>query len=233
MSAFGGVMCFNRTVEAGLAEKLNAMFVELVIAPGFDDDALEILMQKENVRILENDEQRRPDVVEQDIKRVRGGLLVQDRDLGPEPREEMQVVTERKPTEAEWGELLFAWSVCKHVRSNAIVLARDLGTAGIGAGQMSRVDSVKIAIDKAADADISLEGAVMASDAFFPFADGPQLAIDAGVTAVIQPGGLEARPRGRGGLRRRRRGDGLHERAGTSGTRPFRPTLTRTYVRDP
>ena len=128
-------------------------------------------------------------MTEQDTKRVRGGLLVQDRDIDGQARDEMQVVTERKPSEQEWGELLFAWRVCKHVRSNAIVLARDLGTSGIGAGQMSRVDSVRIAIDKAAAAELALDGAVMASDAFFPFADGPQLGIDAGVRAVIQPGG--------------------------------------------
>jgi phosphoribosylaminoimidazolecarboxamide formyltransferase/IMP cyclohydrolase len=193
-SAFGGVMCFNRPVDARLAEKLNSMFVELVFAPGYTDDALDILMQKENIRLLVDDEKRRPDVVEEDMKRVRGGMLVQDRDLSPEPREEMQVVTQRKPTEAEWGELLFAWKVCKHVRSNAIVLARDLGTVGIGAGQMSRVDSVRIAIEKASDAGIALEGSVMASDAFFPFADGPQLGFAAGVKAVIQPGGSKRDP---------------------------------------
>ena len=122
---------------------------------------------------------------------MRGGMLIQDRDLGPENREEMQVVTERKPTEEEWGEMMFAWRVCKHVRSNAIVLSRDLGTAGIGAGQMSRVDSVRIAVEKAAAAEIPLDGAVMASDAFFPFADGPQVAIDAGVRTIIQPGGSQ------------------------------------------
>jgi phosphoribosylaminoimidazolecarboxamide formyltransferase/IMP cyclohydrolase len=194
LSAFGGVMCFNRPVTAALATKLNAMFVELVFAPGYDDDALEILMQKENVRLLQDDEKRRPDVVEEDMKRVRGGILVQDRDLGPEPREEMQVVTKRKPTEAEWGELMFAWKVCKHVRSNAIVMSKDLGTAGIGAGQMSRVDSVRIAIDKAKAAGIDLTDSVMASDAFFPFADGPQLAFAAGVRAVIQPGGSNRDP---------------------------------------
>jgi len=116
-----------------------------------------------------------------------GGLLVQDRDLGLEDRSEMQVVTERKPSEAEWGEMLFAWKVCKHVRSNAIVLAKDLATAGIGAGQMSRVDSVRLAVEKSTAA--SLQGAALASDAFFPFADGPQLAIEAGVSAIIQPGG--------------------------------------------
>ena len=189
LSAYGGVMCFNRAVDVELAEALNAMFVELVFAPGFDDGALEILQSKPNVRILDDAERRRPGVTEQDTKRVRGGLLVQDRDIDGQERDEMQVVTERKPTEQEWGELLFAWRVCKHVRSNAIVLVRDLGTSGIGAGQMSRVDSVRIAIDKAAAAELALDGAVMASDAFFPFADGPQLAIDAGVRAIIQPGG--------------------------------------------
>ena len=188
-SAFGGVMCFNRTVDLKLAQALNAMFVELVIAPGFEDDALEVLQSKPNLRILDDDERRRPGVTEQDTKRVRGGLLVQDRDTDGQARDEMQVVTERKPTEQEWGELQFAWKVCKHVRSNAIVLAHDLGTSGIGAGQMSRVDSVRLAIDKAAAAELALSGAVMASDAFFPFSDGPQLAIDAGVKAVIQPGG--------------------------------------------
>jgi phosphoribosylaminoimidazolecarboxamide formyltransferase/IMP cyclohydrolase len=118
-------------------------------------------------------------------------MLVQDRDTGLEAREDMDVVTRRKPTEEEWGELLFAMRVCKHVRSNAIVLATELGTAGVGAGQMSRVDSVRLAVDKAAAAAIDLGGAVMASDAFFPFADGAQLAIEAGVTAIIQPGGSQ------------------------------------------
>ena len=193
-SAFGGVFCFNRRIDAALAEKLNSMFVELVFAPGYDEDALEILERKENVRLLEDSEKRRPEVSEDDLKRVRGGLLVQDRDFGSDPREEMQVVTERKPTEAEWGELMFAWKVCRHVRSNAIVLGRELATAGVGAGQMSRVDSVRIALDKAVAAGIGLDGAAMASDAFFPFADGPQLAIDAGVRAVIQPGGSQRDP---------------------------------------
>ena len=194
MSAFGGVFCFNRRVERPLAEKLNAMFVELVFAPGYDDEALEVLQRKENIRILEDAEKRRPEVAEEDMKRVRGGMLVQDRDVGPESRDEMQVVTRRRPSEAAWGELMFAWKVCKHVRSNAIVLTRDLATAGVGAGQMSRIDSVRIAIDKARDAGIPLEGAVMSSDAFFPFADGPQLAFDAGIRAVIQPGGSQRDP---------------------------------------
>jgi phosphoribosylaminoimidazolecarboxamide formyltransferase/IMP cyclohydrolase len=116
---------------------------------------------------------------------------VQDRDTGLELREEMRVPTKRQPTEEEWGELLFAMRTCKHVRSNAIVLVKGLATAGVGAGQMSRVDSVRIALDKSRAAGIDLEGAVMASDAFFPFPDGPQLAIEAGVRAVIQPGGSQ------------------------------------------
>jgi phosphoribosylaminoimidazolecarboxamide formyltransferase / IMP cyclohydrolase len=190
-SAFGGVFCFNRRVDRELAEKLHAIFVELVFAPGYEDDAFEVLQQKANVRLLEDQERRRVPVTEQDAKRVRGGMLVQDRDTGLELREEMQVLTERKPSEKEWGELLFAMRVCKHVRSNAIVLASGLGTVGIGAGQMSRVDSVRIAVEKAASASNDLSGAVLASDAFFPFADGPQLAIDAGVTAIIQPGGSQ------------------------------------------
>src|SRR5918992_1282894 len=158
-SAYGGVFCFNRRVDRGLAEKLHAIFVELVFAPGYDDDALEILEQKPNVRLLDSRERRRVPVTEKDAKRVRGGLLVQDRDTGLELREEMQVMTERKPSEKEWGELLFAMRVCKHVRSNAIVMVSGLGTAGIGAGQMSRVDSVRIAIDKAAAASNDLDGA--------------------------------------------------------------------------
>jgi phosphoribosylaminoimidazolecarboxamide formyltransferase/IMP cyclohydrolase len=194
LSAFGGVMCFNRPIERHLAERLNSMFVECVMAPSFEGDALEVLKQKPNIRLLEDQERRRSRVIEQDVKRVRGGLLVQDRDLTSEVREEMHAVTERKPTDAEWGELLFAWRVCKHVRSNAIVLAKDLASTGIGAGQMSRVDSVRIAIDKAKEAERPLDGAVMASDAFFPFADGPQLAIDAGVRAIIQPGGSRNDP---------------------------------------
>jgi phosphoribosylaminoimidazolecarboxamide formyltransferase/IMP cyclohydrolase len=186
LSAYGGVFCFNRRVDRALAERLSDIFVELVFAPGYDEDALEILTQKSNIRILDNSERRRVPLGEQDIKRVRGGILVQDRDSESELREEMSVATENRPSEEQWGELLFAWRVCKHVRSNAIVLTKDLATLGIGAGQMSRVDAVRIAVEKTQS---PLEGGVMASDAFFPFPDGPQLAIDAGVKAIIQPGG--------------------------------------------
>jgi phosphoribosylaminoimidazolecarboxamide formyltransferase / IMP cyclohydrolase len=186
MSAYGGVFCFNRRVDAALAQKLSEIFVELVFAPGYDEDALEILTRKPNIRILDNQERRRVPLGEHDVKRVRGGILVQDRDSESELREEMSVSTDCRPTEEQWGELLFAWRVCKHVRSNAIVLTKGLATLGIGAGQMSRVDSVRIAVEKAQS---PLEGAVMASDAFFPFADGPEAAIAAGVRAIIQPGG--------------------------------------------
>jgi phosphoribosylaminoimidazolecarboxamide formyltransferase/IMP cyclohydrolase len=186
VSAFGGVFCFNRPIGEDIAARLNEIFVEVVITKGYEDGALDILTQKENVRVLNDAERRREPTTDRDMRRVRGGLLIQDRDEDIELRDEMQVVTERHPSEAEWGEMLFAWKVCKHVRSNAIVLAKDLATAGIGAGQMSRVDSVRLAVEKATG---PLDGAALASDAFFPFADGPQLAIEAGVKSIIQPGG--------------------------------------------
>jgi phosphoribosylaminoimidazolecarboxamide formyltransferase/IMP cyclohydrolase len=189
LSAFGGVVCVNRPVDRAFAEALLEQYCDVVLAPRFTDDAVEALSAKPNLRILEDTERRRLNIAEWDVKRVVGGLLVQDRDLDLEDRSEMEVVTDRKPSEHEWGEMLFAWKVCKHVRSNAIVLARDLASVGIGAGQMSRVDSVRLAIDKAHATGTDLTGGALASDAFFPFPDGPQLAVDAGITAVIQPGG--------------------------------------------
>ena len=189
LSAFGGVICLNRRVDRELAEELHKMFVEVVFAPGYDDDALDVLTQKEAIRILDNQERRNWPMAEQDFKRVRGGMLLQDRDQDIELRDEMEVVTERRPTEKEWEDLRFAWKVCKHVRSNAIVLSKELATHGIGAGQMSRVDAVRVAVEKAGIAQRPLDGAAMASDAFFPFPDGPQVAIEAGVQAIIQPGG--------------------------------------------
>jgi phosphoribosylaminoimidazolecarboxamide formyltransferase/IMP cyclohydrolase len=188
-SAFGGVVCLNRAVDRELAELIEAQFCEVLFAPRFTEEALELLESKPNMRILEDNERRRFDIAERDLKRVMGGLLVQDRDIDLEDRSEMEVVTERKPTEAEWGEMLFGWKVCKHVRSNAIVLTRELASIGIGAGQMSRVDSVRLAIEKAREVGSELQGSALASDAFFPFADGPQLAVDAGITSIIQPGG--------------------------------------------
>jgi phosphoribosylaminoimidazolecarboxamide formyltransferase/IMP cyclohydrolase len=186
MSAYGGIICINRKVDRKLAEAISQQFAEVIFARGYDEAALEILGAKKNLRILDDRERRVPNMIEPHLRQVVGGVLVQDRDWDLEERTEMQVVTERRPTEAEWSELLFAWRVCKHVRSNAIVIARDLATLGIGAGQMSRVDSVRLAIEKSRS---SLEGGVMASDAFFPFADGPELAMQEGVKAIIQPGG--------------------------------------------
>jgi phosphoribosylaminoimidazolecarboxamide formyltransferase/IMP cyclohydrolase len=194
LSAFGGVIALNRSVDRALAERLHERFVEVLIAPAYDQDALGVLKQKEAVRLLEATEQRGYDPRERDVKRVRGGLLVQDPDRIDESRESMQVVTKAMPKDNQWEDLRFAWKVSRHVRSNAIVIAKDGATLGIGAGQMSRVDSVRIAIEKARqargeEADGLLAGSVVASDAFFPFPDGPQLAIDAGVTALVQPGG--------------------------------------------
>ena len=194
LSAFGGVIALNRPIGVDLAEALHENFIEVLIAPGFEDGALEVLQQKEAIRILCDEERRQPNPGERDIKRVRGGLLVQDRDGEPEPREMMEVVTKTEPTEEQWADLCFAWTVVRHVRSNAIVLGREGATLGIGAGQMSRVDSVRLAVEKCRDArgeeaEGLLAGSVVASDAFFPFADGPRLAIEAGATAVIQPGG--------------------------------------------
>jgi phosphoribosylaminoimidazolecarboxamide formyltransferase/IMP cyclohydrolase len=186
MSAYGGIIAINRRVDRKLAEAISQQFVEVVFARGYDDDALELLSTKPNLRILDDRERRNPNMIEPSLRQVVGGVLVQDRDWDLEERTEMQVVSERRPTEPEWSELLFAWRVCKHVRSNAIVIGRELATVGIGAGQMSRVDSVRLALEKARN---GVAGGVMASDAFFPFADGPELAIEAGVKAIIQPGG--------------------------------------------
>jgi phosphoribosylaminoimidazolecarboxamide formyltransferase / IMP cyclohydrolase len=186
LSAFGGVIAINRPIDRALAEALSKQFIEVLVAPGYDEEALEVLTVKPSVRLLENGE-RRGVGPEFEVKQVMGGMLVQDRDRLIVDRGSMQVATKRQPTEQEWADMLFAWRVCRHVRSNAIVLARDGATVGIGAGQMSRVDSVRLACEKAR-VD-SLQGAALASDAYFPFADGPQLAIEAGITAIIQPGG--------------------------------------------
>ncbi len=192
VSAFGGIIAVNRRVDRATAEAIAGQFVEVLIAPAYDDAALEVLAERPNARVLQDEERRVPLTGDPAIRQVLGGLLVQDRDLDSEDRSEMQVVSTRQPTEAEWSEMLFAWRVCKHVSSNAIVLARDLATVGIGAGQMSRVDSVRLAVEKSR-LD-SLRGAALASDAFFPFADGPELAIAAGIESIIQPGGSRNDP---------------------------------------
>ncbi len=192
LSAFGGVIAFNRPVDVATAQRLSEQFVEVLFAPGYDDGALDVLTRKPSIRILEDNERRSPLVVEPEFKQVMGGLLMQDRDVEFADRTEMEIVTKRTPTDEEWRDLMFAWKICMHVRSNAIVLAKDETTAGIGAGQMSRVDSVRLAVDKSRLE--SLAGSVLASDAFFPFSDGPEIAIGAGITAIIQPGGSRRDP---------------------------------------
>ncbi len=188
-SAYGGVIAVNRHVDRAFAEELSKQFIEVLLAPGYDDDGLELLQAKKNVRLLELAAWPEP-AGDLEAKPVIGGQLVQTRDVVSERREEMRVMSARRPSETEWRDMLFAWRVCRHVRSNAIVLASGSATIGIGAGQMSRVDAVRIAVEKATDAQPGLlAGSALASDAYFPFADGPQLAIDAGIGAIIQPGG--------------------------------------------
>ena len=160
----------------------------VVFAPAYEEPALEALARKQSLRLLVHTEQRGVDEGERDYRRVLGGLLVQERDSKTSDRSEMEVVC-GEISDTQCDDLVFAWRVVKHVASNAIVLARGGQTLGIGAGQMSRVDAVRIALEKARELGHSLEGAVLASDAFFPFADGPQLALDAGIVALVQPGG--------------------------------------------
>ncbi|GAB4245442.1 MAG: bifunctional phosphoribosylaminoimidazolecarboxamide formyltransferase/IMP cyclohydrolase [Thermoleophilia bacterium] len=187
VSAFGGVMVVNRPVEEDLARAMADHFVELLFAPAFTEEALEILSGRSaNMRLLVDQERRRHPRGGLDLKRVIGGLLVQDPDSDSETREGCRVVSDRHPSEEEWGDLLFAWRVAKHVKSNAIVLARDLMTIGVGAGQMSRVDAAKIAVDKARH---PIAGAAVASDAFLPFTDTLEVVIEAGARSMIQPGG--------------------------------------------
>ncbi|MGC2527805.1 MAG: bifunctional phosphoribosylaminoimidazolecarboxamide formyltransferase/IMP cyclohydrolase [Candidatus Acidiferrum sp.] len=186
VSAFGGVMAFNRMVDAATAEEIAKLFAECIAAPGFDEKARSIFAAKKNLRLLELP----PGGLELDrelqLKRILGGMLVQQPDLGEIKDDQLRTVTKRAPTPAEMQTMRFAWKVCKHVKSNAIVFAKDGATLGVGAGQMSRVDSVKLAVMKAQSA---LAGSVVASDAFFPFPDGVEEAAKAGAVAVIQPGG--------------------------------------------
>jgi phosphoribosylaminoimidazolecarboxamide formyltransferase/IMP cyclohydrolase len=188
VSAYGGVVVLNRAVTAGLGDALAGQFVEVLFAPGFDEHALDALSRRESTRVLNDLERRGPADVERDYRRVLGGLLVQDRDWRPDQREDMEVVSGRL-AEHEWSDALFAWHVVRHVTSNAIVIAKGGQTIGIGAGQMSRVDAVRIAVEKARELGHDAERAVLASDAFFPFADGPRIALEAGVRVLVQPGG--------------------------------------------
>jgi phosphoribosylaminoimidazolecarboxamide formyltransferase/IMP cyclohydrolase len=187
VSAFGGVIAFNRPVDLAAAKEITSTFVEVVIAPGFADDALSELKRKKDLRLLDVGPLTKVKQEGFDLKKLVGGLIVQDRDLGVlTDLRTLAVPTVRKPTDEEYAACAFAWKVCKHVKSNAIIYARPSQTVGIGAGQMSRVDSVKLAAMKA---QMPVKGCVMASDAFFPFRDGLDAAAEAGITAVIQPGG--------------------------------------------
>jgi phosphoribosylaminoimidazolecarboxamide formyltransferase/IMP cyclohydrolase len=187
ISAFGGVIAFNRPVDLAAAKEITSTFVEVVIAPGFAEDALAELKRKKDLRLLDVGPLAKVKQEGYDLKKLVGGLIVQDRDLGVlHDLRSLPVPTVRKPTDEEYAACAFAWKVCKHVKSNAIIYAKPGQTVGIGAGQMSRVDSVKLAAMKA---QMPVKGCVMASDAFFPFRDGLDAAAQAGITAVIQPGG--------------------------------------------
>ena len=195
-SAFGGIIALNQPLDAATAEEISGIFTEVVIAPGADDAAMNTFAKKKNLRLLTTSGLADPAAAGCVIKQVSGGYLVQDKDNGRLRPADLRVVSRRQPTEAEMADMLFAWTVAKHVKSNAIVYVRDGATVGVGAGQMSRVDSCRIAARKAEDMarDLGLpapltQGSVVASDAFFPFADGLLAAAEAGATAVIHPGG--------------------------------------------
>ena len=195
-SAFGGIVALNQTVDKSVAEEICNIFTEVVIAPEASADALEIFAKKKNLRLLTTGGLKNFTDREKTIRQVSGGFLVQDRDSEIVLEENLDFVTKRKPTDVELEDMLFAWKVVKHVKSNAIIYAKNNATVGIGAGQMSRVDSCRIAAQKSVDMAKNLaldfpltQGSVVASDAFFPFADGLMVAAEAGATAVIQPGG--------------------------------------------
>jgi phosphoribosylaminoimidazolecarboxamide formyltransferase / IMP cyclohydrolase len=195
-SAFGGIVALNQPLDAETAEEIIKIFTEVVIAPGASDEARAIFATKKNLRLLTTKDLPDAQAKGTAFKQVAGGFLVQDRDVGDLDPSELKVVTKRKPTDAEMSDLMFAWTVAKHVKSNAIIYVKDSATVGIGAGQMSRIDSTRIAARKARDMAEALGlpqsptiGSVVASDAFFPFADGLIAAAEAGATAIIQPGG--------------------------------------------
>ena len=193
-SAFGGIVALNRTLDAEAAKAITEIFTEVIIAPDATPEAIAIVGAKKNLRLLLAGGLPDPRADGLTVKSLAGGLLVQTRDNAVVDDMQLKVVTKRAPTEAELNDLRFAFRIAKHVKSNTIIYAKDRATVGVGAGQMSRVDSVQLAIHKCreargADSEGVLGGSVMASDAFFPFADGPEAAIEAGVSAVIQPGG--------------------------------------------
>ena len=195
-SAFGGIIALNQPLDGPTAAAISEIFTEVVIAPGADAEAVEIFAKKKNLRLLTTQGLADPSVAGMAVRQVSGGLLVQDKDVGRITAQDLKVVTKRAPSEQELSDLLFAWTVAKHVKSNAIIYVKDGATVGVGAGQMSRVDSTRIAARKAQDMAEAMglpapltEGSVVASDAFFPFADGLLTAAEAGARAIIQPGG--------------------------------------------
>ncbi len=195
-SAFGGIIALNQPLDGATAEEIAGIFTEVVIAPGADADALRVFGSRKNLRLLLTEGLADPAEAGRMIKQVAGGYLVQDKDTGQLSADDLRIVSKRAPSDAELSDMLFAWKVAKHVKSNAIVYVKDGATVGVGAGQMSRVDSCRIAARKARDMAEALglpapltQGSVVASDAFFPFADGLLTAAEAGATAVIQPGG--------------------------------------------
>ncbi|HEV7642997.1 MAG TPA: bifunctional phosphoribosylaminoimidazolecarboxamide formyltransferase/IMP cyclohydrolase [Pyrinomonadaceae bacterium] len=185
VSAFGGIVAFNQPLDADTAKVVTEIFTEVVIAPDYTLGALSVLEAKKNLRVLKAE----PAEEKLEYRTISGGMLVQDRDLQKVSPADLKVVTERAPSEEELRALLFAWQVCKHVKSNAIVFTNEFQTIGVGAGQMNRIDSVRIAAMRAARTDLSIKGSVLASDAFFPFRDGVDEAAKTGITAIIQPGG--------------------------------------------
>ena len=185
ISIFGGIIAVNREVDEATAKQMSEIFLEIVMAPSFTDQALDILKQKQNIRLLEIPMDEDVDVYEQMVS-VKGGLLVQTNDAGKVTAADLEVATDRAPSEAELEDLLFSWKAVKHVKSNAILLGKNKQTVGVGAGQMNRVGAAKIALEQASE---KAKGAVMASDAFFPMPDTVEAAAQAGITAIIQPGG--------------------------------------------
>ena len=185
VSAFGGIVAFNRPVDAESAKAVNEIFTEVVLAPDFEAEALEIFKKKKNLRVLRTGNLQNA----LEYRKISGGMLVQTPDVIKISADDLKIVTERQPTEAEFRALQFAWKVCKHVKSNAIVFTNEFQTVGVGAGQMNRIDSVRIAAGRAERAGLALHGSVLASDAFFPFRDGVDEAAKYGISAIIQPGG--------------------------------------------
>lgn len=189
VSAFGGIVSLNRAVDGETAAEISKVFTEVVIAPEFTTEARSILAAKKNLRLLVVDDFDRLPQQDYELRCITGGVLLQEKDLRPDNAEQFEVVTQRKPEADEWANLLFGWNIVRWVKSNAVIYVKDEQTVGIGAGQMSRVDSSRLAVEKAKMAGLSLVGCAVASDAFFPFADGVEAAAKAGATAVIQPGG--------------------------------------------